>query len=214
MDTFEGRAFEGRTHYASPSVAVVVPLAQSVITGVLVGFGVGALSWLVGSGQPVKVGLAIWLVCQGCTWLVMLVRWSRLVDRIETALERFLGVGVEQPGEPITQIEPIRVEILDRPARRTTFIDLPARPEQLLALSDGLARGVPLAEGSWTGAGRPFSKTEFHTLRDAMLKGGLLVPKNANAPAQGFQLTAAGRHLIKQCAPAQLPPRAGPGQDL
>lgn len=196
----------GRVHYASAPVAVVVPLAQAVITGVLIGLPIGALSWLAGFSNPWKVVLVVWLVVQGCAWLVLLFRWARLVELVE----RSLGVDLNADGfigePPVERIDPIRVEILDRPDRKTTFVDLPASPEQLRLLVAGVARGAPLSETFWTGAGRPFSKAEFHELRQAMLKGGLLVPRNERAPAQGFQLTLAGKHLIRRaCEQLETP---------
>ena len=82
--------------------------------------------------------------------------------------------------------------------RETDFIDLPAGPEQLRKLADGLLSGRQFALSAWSGAGAPFSRSEFERLRDELIKRGLARWRNANAQAQGAELTLPGRAVLRR----------------
>jgi len=60
------------------------------------------------------------------------------------------------------------------------------------------------SETAWTGAGRPFSRTEYYTLRDELIKAGFGRWKNERHHAQGWDLTAKGRAVMRGLAPHPL----------
>lgn len=77
-------------------------------------------------------------------------------------------------------------------------IPLPATPEQLRAIAEGVGRGVTFSEENWTGRNGIISKPKFAALREVFVNRGLLVQRNPTAPAQGFEFTVAGLHMLKE----------------
>ena len=55
-----------------------------------------------------------------------------------------------------------------------------------------------LSEAAWTGHGRPFSKAEYSALLDSLTSSGIIRWKNERHPAQGRELTGAGRRSLLQ----------------
>lgn len=57
------------------------------------------------------------------------------------------------------------------------------------------------SETAWTGSGKPFSRPEYYTLRDELIKAGFGRWKNERHHAQGWNLTAKGKALMRGLAP-------------
>ena len=189
--------------YGSDSLrdGVLVPILQALATGILSGLALAGVLWLAGVESAWRWSLAlipvVWLVM----WLASLSHWRASLERL---LNRDLnndGVIGEQPVRIIEQPSPEVRVILERDnGRETDFIDLPAQPEQLRQLADGLLSGRQFALSAWSGTGAPFSRSEFERLRDELIKRGLARWRNANAQAQGAELTLPGRAVLRRFA--------------
>ena len=93
----------------------------------------------------------------------------------------------------------MRVILEEDQGRHIEFIDLP-HADRLPVLAAGLLAGRSFNQAAWTGAGGLFSRAEFDQLRDVLIERGLAAWKNPNARAQGVELTAAGRAVMRRLA--------------
>ena len=190
--------------YGSDSLrdGVIVPILQALATGILSGLALAGVLWLAGVEIAWRWSLAlipvVWLVM----WLASLSHWRASLERL---LNRDLNndgvIGEQQP--PVIISEPareVRVTLERDEGRHVDIIDLPAQPEQLRQLADGLLSGRQFALSAWSGAGAPFSRSEFERLRDELIKRGLARWRNANAQAQGAELTLPGRAVLRRFA--------------
>ncbi len=111
--------------------------------------------------------------------------------------------------EAVEPLDPeiLRVELTRDGGRRMDYIDLPGTPAQLRTLALGPLNGKGTGEAAWTGAGNPFSRSEYAALRAAMLQRGLAAWTNPDHHAQGWELTAAGRAILRKVADPPTPRR-------
>jgi len=186
---------------------LLVPLAQSAVTGLLVGSVSGGLAWAAGAPRPGLIGAVAGGVVLAAVWMLALVDRRALLWEIETVA----GLDLNDDGIVGKPEEPVRVEIQERQGRTLRFVDLPAKPDQIARLAAGVLGGRSFSEASWTGRGRPFSRRQFARLRDEMIRRGLAMWVRPRAHAQGVELTAAGRAVFRRLAdrPTPLEPRAG-----
>lgn len=189
---------------ASLEADVLVPGAQATITGLVGGLLAGGVAAAMHFSHPWALGAIAGAATLGAAWVVLLRDQRALLWEIENVTGRDLnGDGVAGRPQPRIINAPVRVEIQERKAKgrgSLRFIDLPAKPEQLRVLAVGVLNGAPMAEASWTGKRRPFSRRQFNRLRDEMLRRGLAVWVNPAAHAQGVQLTSAGRAVFRRLA--------------
>jgi hypothetical protein len=76
---------------------------------------------------------------------------------------------------------------------------LPVTDRQLELLARGLlVEGKPFSERAWAGKYRPFSITEFETLRDEMVTRQLAEWKDTDSRQLGLRLTAEGHRIMEQ----------------
>lgn len=172
-------------------VAVWFPVLQATFTGL---FFSGVVGCVVLLAEPEKSGLFVlsgFTLSSFVAWLFLLRVWLRLV------------AGDVLAGEEQVTFEPevftpstVRVEVYKE--RSGMFIDLPCEPEQLAALAGGVVSGTSLAESSWCGSGRPFSKSQFHSVRNELVRRGLVAWRNVHAPSQGLEPTRVGRHVFER----------------
>ncbi len=179
---------------------VTIPLLQSVITGILAGIAAGVLVGVL------RVGFSAWAAGFSTWALVTLGAWLSFRGRWQVVIERALGVDLNHDGvigEPELPPQPepqsLRVELLQEGGRRGDWIDLPF-PDKLPALAAGLLEGRQFTQTVWTGGGRLYSRAEFEAVRGEMLRRGLARWKNPQAPAQGAELTPAGRAVLRKLA--------------
>ncbi len=178
---------------------VIVPLAQSSITGLVLG-----LVWLTGSILWHRIDLApyaliITIVTMAVVWLMLLREHRSLLWKLETITrtdldgDRFVGRPTADPDPmPITT-----VEIVDQAQGRIRYVDLPITDEVL----ELLARAVLMS-------GQPFSRRNLHDagvlhseqygpVSTAMIAAGLVRYKG-NGPNTGMDLTPSGRSFLRQ----------------
>lgn len=184
---------------------VMVPLAQSVITGIAGGVVAGSVAALRGAGWwsllwAAAGGAATW----GASWMVLLNTTRSLMWEVERIVGRDLD-GDGDVGEPVGQREPIRVESLERDARdrvkRIRYVTLPVG-----VTDDDLARIAQAAlvdelPFSRRGLAEVISPDKYTGISRAMLEGGLLSFSNGRNNANGVVLTGAGRAFLRQYVP-------------
>lgn len=192
---------------------VIVPLFQAGVTGILIALcAVSLVHYLAPGTALFPPFLLVWTGSTLVSWLAYRARWQYVIERV-------LGVDLNNDGyigAPSIQVAPyaeppvitpqvMRV-ILDQ-EHVTDFIDLPY-PEKIPQLASGLLEGRTFKAETFN---HLFHRSEFERVRDEMIRRGLATWKNERAHAQGVELTAAGRAVMRKVAedrhtPA-LPPR-------
>lgn len=178
---------------------IVIPALKAVIVAVPAGLLVGVL--IAAFKIKIPAGWAMLITFLLAFLSVFLATSSRgqwLIERLTGAdlnLDGFIG----EPAPPLPAPESIRVELLQDGGHRGDFIDLPY-PEKLPALAAGLLAGRSFNQTAWTGHGALFSRSQFDQVRETMIERGLLAWKNPEAKAQGVELTAAGRAVMRRIA--------------
>lgn len=169
---------------------VAVPLAQSVITGLLLG-SAGVMI------ADTAKGIAFGLACACAMWLILTEQHRQLLWNKETWTGADLdGDGVV--GKPQTT----RVEIseTDGKYRRLINLDVDIPLQKLVKFAQGVQRGKSLSEREWTGTGRLFSDTEFEELRDELMARQYARWRNPSHHKQGWVLTGQGKKVMRQLA--------------
>ena len=186
-----------RNNLHSLQSAVYVPFLQSAASGLFIAVAVCGVAVLLHWRISVALLAAAGLGASVC-WVFLLWHWLKLTT--PTPPVQLVEDWQETPQAETYPV--IRVEV--KRENTLTFIDLPVSDTQLSRLAAGVLDGAPLAESQWCGRGRPFSRGQFAQLRQELLTRGLAVWRNDAAPAQGVELTAAGRAVLKQCLTTPL----------
>lgn len=182
----------------------MIPLIQAVITGLLLGAVVlGGALW---AGSTSTIAMYVALAAAGCAalwwWSTSISSWRRAVyPEPEPA-----PIGEQEPA-PAPQI--FRLEV--KTGSKLQFAEFEGiEPDKLKRLAEGILQGIPFAESAWTGAGRPFSRSQFHQVRDIFLARGWLRWKNPESVSQGMIPTAQGLAVMRYFDGAQLDPPPHP----
>jgi len=164
-----------------------VVLLLAIGSGFVVFVGAGLLSWAL--GWSVKVALGTSGACVLLVWGALLLR----VDRLLTTTEVVEPWERDEAGRVATVVS---VEVSDLDRGRWRFADLPVDADRLGQLASGVLSGRSLSEADWTGRGALFSRSEFRTLRGALLERDFVSWRNDDAPQQGLELTALGQRVF------------------
>lgn len=191
---------------------VAVPAGQAALVtiGVAVGTVTLAIPAAIWTGAPWWAPPAAALAIGGVTFAASSVALVTDHRRLLWALEETVSLDPDRDGTVGEPLDPeiLRVELTRDNGRRMDYIDLPGTPDQLRSLAVGLLNGKGTSEAAWTGAGRPFSRSEYAALRAAMIERGLSSWANPDHHAQGWELTAAGRAILRKVA-GDPPPLRG-----
>ena len=174
-----GASWERRSpaRRASVSSDVGVPLAQTLVTGVVLALGVGTGAALFGQSWRsfvyAGVGFAAGVVV---SWFALLGDHRRALWTVERVIGADLdGDGIE--GAPPAERPRVPVEVTqtreDGRLAKMIFANLDCSEEQLEQLARGLLRGKSFTLAAWTGSGGAFSRGEFERVRDELLAAGL-----------------------------------------
>lgn len=177
-----------------------IPALQAVLTGVLFGVLTASVVLMAGAAEQLWLFVLFGGSSMGfIMWVFGLRHWVQLVNHMVGFIEQPM-VQVLEP-EPYTPSK-VRVELVENQngSWQGAFLDLPCEPEQLKLLASGVAAGGTLAESAWCGANRPFSKSQFHAVRQALIERGWLQWRNHDAPAQGIEPTHAGKRVFSYLA--------------
>lgn len=172
-----------------------LPAAQASLSGLFFSLVVAGIAWWTGAVKP-GVFLLLGGACVAfIAWCLLLRHWLRLVDHSVGFQVQHIEV-VDQV--PTFQPSVCKVELLEQAegAWRGEYLNLPCAPEQLKLLASGVMSGGSLSESGWCGANRPFTKSQFHQLRQALIEKGWLAWRSPSAPAQGVEVTHVGRRVF------------------
>ena len=182
--------------------AVIIPGVQTLISGFLSGLTFGVIWWALTLPQPWKAGWIFGLLISVTFWAINLRAWTMRLEKLLNVDLNFDGYkGPPPPPAPIPRVK-IELGQIHEGSRQLDIIDLPATPDQLRTLAQGVLAGRTFAEDVW--APGLFSKPAFSKLRDEMVSRGLARWKNPNAHAQGVEPTAAGKAILRKLA--EIPP--------
>jgi len=179
----------------TPSGDVLVPLAQSLITGAVVCLATGAVAYM--QRWSVYVPLGIGAATFTASWLWLLADHRSLLRVTET-----VQGGNDRP--PITDNQPapaMRLEVVEHHAPNSDtmrFLDLPCDDEVFRPIARGVRAGHPFSEREWAGPSRPLSGPKFRTLQDKLLAAGYMRWNSQADHRQGVALTRKGAELFRQ----------------
>lgn len=197
---------------------LATPFLQAIATGLFVSILGLYLAW-VRQGVLWHHGIIAGVVAAGIYWLLTL-SWNRkLLWLVEEIIQSDVD-GDGQAGQPAAlqqQVTTLEMVHRDDGIQRRRF-DLPDGMTEvdLIDFASGvLVEHRGLAESSWTGRGRPFSKPKYRELLDVLGRAGLVAWVDDKNHAQGRKLTWAGRHaLTKLIETARTHTHAGSGDTL
>lgn len=177
--------------------AAIVAAAWAVVAGLMLGGGLAL------TGGPWWVGVPIAFVVLAVLFALQVTgsiqERQRLLWKLEERTQQD-GNGDGTVGQPAR----FQVELWRRneqgQVQGMQLVDFGVEEERARALAKGVLAGRALSEAEWTGNGRPFSRRELRGIRSELLERGLLEWRNVRAPAQGVQLTAAGRAVFERLA--------------
>lgn len=173
---------------------LATPFLQAIATGLFVSILGLYLAW-VRQGVLWHHGLIAGVVAAGIYWLLTL-SWNRkLLWLVEEIIQADVdGDGYASQPEPKKPV--ITFEVVDRTGGfNARLFDLPegVTEADLAELARGaLKEHRGLAESSWTGRGKPFSKPKFKELMDVLTEAGLVRWIDNSNHAQGRELTGTG----------------------
>lgn len=181
---------------------VMVPLLQALGTGFFVTLAAGVYAYHQ-RGFTWDAAVTIGVVAAGGYWLIVTSANRKLLWIVERIINKDID-GETGPPPPPPQVALEVIHKSEDDAGRRTFrqglrFDLPAgiTESHLLEFARGAVQeNRGLAEATWTGAGKPFSKPKFGELLDALTRAGIVRWRNEKSPAQGRELTGAGRRAL------------------
>jgi hypothetical protein len=181
-----------------------VPAAQAALVGACWG-----LVAVVTGGIVVALARWPWYVppvLGACVWSVIMAwhvtKGVKLRQELLWAREEIERKDIDGDGQIGKPRATVRVE-LERQVEsgyRTQFLDIDAEPHKVRTLARAVLNGRSLSEAEWTGAGQPFSRSQFRSLRGGLMERGLVRWANEKAKAQGCELTPAGRAVFEKLA--------------
>lgn len=173
----------------NPIAALLIPAAQAMISGLLVGIISAALG-----GD----GLAWGAVAALLAWLVLITRWGDLIREIVHPSP--------DPGQAAEMT--LKIAVLEEQGRAGMFAELRGFSlEQLAILAKGLEAGETMNEAAWTGPGKPFSRSQFYELRQVFLSRGWARWRSSTTPARGIELSRPGQAVMRYLSDLEI---AGP----
>lgn len=190
--------------FLSSQAGIILPLAQSVVSGLAFGLIVLSLAIIFDQQHPwALAGLAAGIT-GGISWFISLSWWrSRVYQSKSPKLPNVMGSS-----------EVLRLQVsvnsdLDS-AFGASWANLPIPRDKLLKMAKKLMRGGGFSYGSLAGRHKVLTRSEFEAVRDEFISRGLLRWRSAHARNSGVELTPAGRAVIRRLAAmADAPPPRG-----
>lgn len=208
--------------YQSSRPALLIPALQGFITGLAAGVAFGALIWLAEiyelipsrAWAPAIWGFVFFTLVQAGAVFSGFHRWAQSLRGLEHMIERVTGADLngdnkigDDPIDDEPQEKSFKIEMTQRSdggVKQTQLFTLPTTPEKFTDLARGLVHGQAFSERRWSGSGALFSQAEFRTLRDEMIRRGLLRWIDERYPNQGVEITRPGRAVIEHFAGAKF----------
>ena len=174
---------------------VLVPLAQAAITGALLAVLIFPIAYYFSTWQT-AAGLAfiVFMLCVLAVWATVISGYYRLLSTTEEILK-------EAPAPPpvVNQVE-IAAADNAPPFNSLLRFNLPQGVTDIdfKMFLKAIADNEPITFENWTGSGKIFSKKNFTAIKANLIRAGYITQRNANAPAQGCDITETGRENIKR----------------
>lgn len=192
---------------------VVTPLVQALALGGFV-FGAFFVGGLAFKAPELTMHAACFsgLVSGGAFYFVIVLANRRLLWVAERLINDDLnGDGhVGRPPAPDgSPPPPLELEVVHRNEHglfsQMFRSPLPAgvSEDAFYQFARAVGQGRGLAETGWTGRGKPFSRTSYSDLLDALTQAGLVRWINPSARAQGRELTEPGRRALRRYVAAR-----------
>ncbi len=189
-------------------IAAVIPLAQSLLTGVVLSILSFAVALTFGKPKPWLWLLWGFLLPTTGLWLISLKRWFKLTDWLPY-VEKLAKIDFNRDGQigkppiPIAVSEPKQMtitvrDIHDQGSLSIMKYELPISDKQLPVFADGVINGVSLAEANWIGPSNPFTRDEYRALRGELIRRRWVELANYKSTNQGFQMTRAGQAVMRE----------------
>jgi hypothetical protein len=189
----------------TPRAGTIVPILQSIISGLLVGIPVWVMAAWAGIMDAWMFGAVTFFLVTGGAWALLLRHWYSL-----TSLEQMTGLDLNRDGKigaGKPQVHEVRIRMSGEKDGhfRETISNLPASPEQMQKLAEGILGNppVPFTVRQWCGDKKPFSDSQFVELRTALLKARtfdnepLLVASSDKGARRGFEFTQQGLEVLQ-----------------
>lgn len=188
---------------------VVVPLLESLITGVFVGLSVAPfVMYRYGFWTGLAWGGISFLGASFVQWIRLTGNYRNLLWKLETITGQDLD-GSGGVGEPLPPAPPIRVEVQE--GQSLKFADLPGDRSALVEFARKVNDGiVTFSESGARRAG--YGATEFGRLRDVFISRHWAYWNHPTQRQQGVTLRGSGRAILAQLA-APLPFSSVPGRE-
>lgn len=180
----------------------LTPLMQAIGTGFFTGLVSGLIAWQSPTFTYV-FALGCGVSAAGLHWALAII-WNRgNLQVIESVVRQDLdgdGHIGPPPPPPAVALSVVHTSSDDPSFRRIFNFDLPAgiTENNFRDFAGGVTearRG--LAEATWCGSGKPFSKPKYNDLMDTLSRAGIVRWRNEQAPAQGRELTPAGGRALR-----------------
>ena len=172
---------------------VLVPLAQAVITGLLIGLVAFGLMWpVMGLKWAGSVFLGIFGLVTVGVWATLVTGYYRMLSTVEEIVK-------EAP--PAKEIATVEIATIDNKRQGYKSLNKFHLPENVDVKSfdaflTGITKGRPITLDLWTGKGGQFSRAEFNSILANLADANYIEFKNPQHPQQGRILTTAGHKAI------------------
>lgn len=188
--------------------AALIPLIQSLLTGLVVSIVSFAIALTFGKEKPWLWLLWGFLLPVVGVWVFSIRRWFKLTDWLPY-VEKVTNIDINRDGQ-IGSPEPKRMTITVRDVRDGMFLrmnhyELPASEEQVHAFALGIGQGLSLAEANWIGPSNPFARDEYRAFRGELIRRRWVELASHKSTNQGFQMTRAGLAVMREIAKTNSP---------
>lgn len=172
---------------------VLVPLAQALITGIMVGLIAFGLIWpVMGFRWAVSGFLGTFGLITAGVWATLVTGYYRMLSTVEEI------VTDPPPAKELATVEITMPRDKETGYRSLKKFHLPAGVtiKSLDTFLTGITNGRAITLDLWAGKGGQFSRTEFNGILANLADANYIEFKNPNHPQQGRVLTTNGRKAI------------------
>jgi hypothetical protein len=171
--------------------AVIIPAAQSAISGLLTGSLAGSAALVFDWGEPAAWAVLSTAGVSLASWLIYRGQWREVANFVQG-----LRQPTMEPQELTTRIQVISSDPASAFAAGV-WAELPLPVETVRQAARRILETGAFSH-SLAGPGKPLSRSQYEALRDELLARGLLVWQNPAAHSRGLEITAAGRAVLRR----------------
>jgi hypothetical protein len=198
---------EVRKHYQTTSVAVGIPILQSIVTGFLVSFitfGLVLMVKLILPSITVLIAFGVAALSFGIaalvTWIHLLRHWKSNIQRLEQKLGIDIDLDGKIGGTEIPQVGEFVTSIILKPEGSNTIerAKFNMHPETFAAMVEIILEKAKFTEDLLIAQEGIFdTRDDFIFVREEFLRIGVLQWKNAEHRDRGLIITSRGVHILE-----------------